>query len=152
MRYRRVGYRMAVVLAAQQPRALGTHWHGSSLSVAYEDTAWRPPVDIVETPTAVVVTVELAGIDQDAVDVLLYEDAIVIEGERRTPQLGEALYHAAEIRQGRFRVQVPLPAMVSSRGVQAHYERGLLTITLRKPPAARTPHHLRESTRLGGSH
>jgi HSP20 family molecular chaperone IbpA len=42
------------------------------------------------------------------------------------------VYHAAGIRQGPFRVELPLPAAVDADGVSATYDRGLLRITLPK--------------------
>ena len=46
----------------------------------------------------------------------------------RTP----AVYHTAGIRQGPFRVDLPLPAPVDPERVEARYDRGLLRITLAK--------------------
>ena len=42
----------------------------------------------------------------------------------------EALYHAAGIRQGGFRIALPLPARVDPERVEARSERGLLRLTL----------------------
>ena len=58
--------------------------------------------------------------------------ALVVEGHRRLPAHDEAVYHVAGIRQGQFRLEVPLPAPVDSDRVDASYERGVLRITLPK--------------------
>ncbi|MGH7278701.1 MAG: Hsp20/alpha crystallin family protein, partial [Candidatus Rokuibacteriota bacterium] len=88
-------------------------------------------VDLYETPEAIRVTAELAGVDEDDVEILLFDDAVVIEGTRILPACeGEALYHAATIRQGPFRLAVPLPAAVDTGAVEARLERGLLFVTL----------------------
>jgi HSP20 family molecular chaperone IbpA len=42
------------------------------------------------------------------------------------------VYHAAGIRQGLFRVELPLPAPVDPERVEARYDRGLLQVTLAK--------------------
>jgi HSP20 family protein len=42
------------------------------------------------------------------------------------------MYHAAGVRRGPFRVELPLPAPVDPEGVQTRYERGLLRITMPK--------------------
>jgi HSP20 family molecular chaperone IbpA len=42
------------------------------------------------------------------------------------------VFHAAGVRQGPFRLELPLPAPVDPDGVEARYERGLLRIALRK--------------------
>ena len=63
----------------------------------------------------------------------LFEDVLVVEGHRQLPSCREgALYHAAGIRQGPFRVELPLPAPVDPERVEARYDLGLLRITLPK--------------------
>jgi HSP20 family molecular chaperone IbpA len=47
------------------------------------------------------------------------------------------MYHAASIRQGPFRVELPLPAPIDPERVEARYDRGLLHITLAKRAEAR---------------
>ena len=47
------------------------------------------------------------------------------------------MYHAAGIRQGPFRVELPLPAPVDPERVEARYDRGLLRITLPEAREAR---------------
>jgi HSP20 family molecular chaperone IbpA len=99
---------------------------------------WRPDADTFETPTAVEVVVDLAGVEEDDFEVQLFDDALVVEG-RRQPLSGQegAVYHAAGIRHGLFRVELPLPAPVDPERVEARYDRGLLRITLPKRVGAR---------------
>ncbi len=85
MRYRRMHYRYAVVLANEQPRPLGDTWLTGRLGVVLAQPCWRPPADVYETADAIAVTVELAGMETDELDVLLYEDALIVEGQRRLP-------------------------------------------------------------------
>jgi HSP20 family protein len=133
MRYRRMHYRYAVVLATQQPRPLGDLWRGGRARVMLAQPSWRPPADIYETADAVTVTVELAGVEADELDVVLFQDALVVEGERRIPPGAPAgVYHAAEIRQGRFRLEVALPAVIDPERADARLERGLLHLALTK--------------------
>jgi HSP20 family protein len=97
---------------------------------------WRPAADVCETPDAITVTVDLAGADEQDIDIQLFENALVIEGERRpTAPPGEAVYHTAEIRQGPYRLEVLLPRPVDGDGVTADYDLGLLTVRL---PLARS--------------
>src|SRR5579872_7152306 len=107
MRYRRFSYRRTVVLSTSMPQPLGEIRQAERAGVRLDRTWWRPAADVYETPAAIIVTVELAGIDHEELDVLLYEDAVVFEGQRRLPT-GESggKYHAAEIRQGRFRLEL----------------------------------------------
>lgn len=133
MRYRRLSYRYAVVLAMGGPRPLGDLWGAGSDHVTVAPPRWRPPTDIYETPTAIRVTVELAGVDQEALSVLLYDDAVVIEGDRRLPACeASGVYYVAEIRQGPFRLEVPLSVPIDAERIEARYEHGLLQLMLLK--------------------
>ncbi len=132
MRYRRVSYRYSLVFAQGGPRPLGDTWRTQPVQLA--QPCWRPPADVYETERTVYVVVELAGVNQEDVEVLLFDDALVVQGDRRIPAADMAgMYHAAEIRQGPFRLEVPLSMLVDAERVDAVYDRGLLQITLDKP-------------------
>ena len=133
MRYRRLGTRYALILSGGQPAPLEDPWPAGRLQVTLAQPRWRPPADVYETARDVTVVVSVAGMDQDDFEVMLYEDALVIDGRRRLPAEPGAVYHAAEIRQGPFRVAVALPAAVDPQQVEARYDQGLLRIRLEKP-------------------
>jgi HSP20 family protein len=130
MRYRRLASRYTLLVAGGRAGAV-TAWRPGRIVLA--EARWRPETDVYETPDALSVTIELAGVDPDALEVLLFDDALVVEGERRLPP-GEApgVYRAVEILQGPFRVQVPLEGVVDAERVDARYEQGLLRITVPK--------------------
>jgi HSP20 family protein len=112
-------------------RAVG--WHSAALAVVFAPPRWRPNVDVCETSTALTVTVELAGVGADDVELLLYEDALVLEGERRLASCGaDGVFHEVGIRRGLFRVEVPLDVAIEAGDVDARQEQGLLYITLPK--------------------
>jgi len=95
--------------------------------------AWRPFTDIYETPRKIRVIVELAGVVPDALEVVLYDNALVVKGQRQLPVKNtQRTYHVAEIRQGPFCLEVPLTTAVDPEQVEVRYERGLLKITLIK--------------------
>lgn len=129
MRYRRFSYRYAVVITGQQPGLFGDPWQPARLVLA--QPSWRPPADVTETRDAFQATIELAGVEPEALDILVYEDAVVLEGQRRLPPSG-GRYLSAEIRQGPFRLELPLSAPVDPDAVEANYERGLLVMKLPK--------------------
>jgi HSP20 family protein len=115
---------------------------------------WRPAADVSESADRVEVIVDLAGVDEDDVEIQLFEDALVIEGVRRLPGSRRGMYHAAEIRHGPFRLEVRLPARADADRVEASYERGLLTVSLPKPGAAssnRGPDESREQAATAGT-
>ena len=138
MRYRRLSYRYAMVVGSGQTWPRFTElWPGERVRLLVQ-AGWRPDADTYETATTVEITVDLAGVDEDDFEVQLFEDALVIDGQRRLPGCDEAaVYHAASIRQGPFRLELPLPAPVDPERVEARYDRGMLRISLAKRPGAR---------------
>jgi HSP20 family protein len=132
MRYRHLSYRYAMVVRSGQMSPFGDIWQSDRLRLLVQ-TRWRPDADTYETATAVEVVVDLAGVDEDDFEVQLFDDALVVEGRRQPLACQEgAVYHAAGIRHGPFRVELPLPAPVDPERVAARYDRGLLRITLPK--------------------
>src|SRR5579871_5236468 len=51
---------------------------------------WRPPTDVYETPNRVVVKMELAGVPEEAIDITLYADRLVVSGARHDTPPGGA--------------------------------------------------------------
>jgi HSP20 family protein len=135
MRYRRVSYRYALLVMGNQDRAFGDALATLQPGVRFAQTSWRPPADVCEAESTIVVTVDLAGIDQDELDVVLFEDALIVEGSRRLPSDPGVVYHLAEIRQGPFRLELELPGSIDQERVDARYDQGLLRITLLKTEA-----------------
>jgi HSP20 family molecular chaperone IbpA len=101
---------------------------------------WRPPIDIHETPRAIQVKVELAGVREDHIEITLYDNALVIAGQRDDDiEQGESVYyHEAQVRYGPFRAAILLPLPVEREAVEATYENGFLRVRLPKalPEAA----------------
>lgn len=132
MRYRHSRYRYATVVH------FGSTWTPGGLMLADRlrllvEGRWRPDADSYETATTFEIIVDLAGVDEDDFEVHLFEDALVVEGHRRLPARQDGgVYHAAGVRQGPFRLELPLPAPIDGEQVEAHYDRGLLCISLPK--------------------
>jgi len=133
MRYRRLGYRYTMVMTTGDPAPFAELLRLGGQGMVLAQPQWRPEADVYETPAAIVAVVELAGVDEDAFEVLLFEDALVLEGHRHIPTCEDGgVYHAVGIRQGPFRLEVRLPVPVDADRVHARYERGLLWIRLPK--------------------
>jgi HSP20 family protein len=93
---------------------------------------WEPPVDILETETAVLALVALPGVDTDAAQAVIEGDDLVIAGTRSLPaELRTAVIHRLELPQGRFYRRVRLPAGRYS-DVRRAVVAGCLVITLQK--------------------
>jgi len=139
MRYRRLSYRYAMVMRSGQTTwpLHGELWQSERLRFLVQ-TRWRPDADTFETAAAVEIVVDLAGVDENDFEVQLFEDVLVVEGSRQLPAPKEAAtYQAVSVRQGPFRLEVPLPAPIDFEHVEARYDRGLLRITLPKRGGAR---------------
>ena len=132
MRYRRLSYRYTMMVPSGQRWPFPDTWESDRLRF-FVPARWRPDADLYETAETIEIMVDLAGVEEDDFEVQLFEDVLVVEGRRQLPSCEEgAVYHAAGIRQGPFRVELPLPAPVEHEQVDARYDRGLLRITLPK--------------------
>ncbi len=100
---------------------------------------WRPPIDIHETPEAIRVKIELAGVREESLDITLYENALVVSGQRENDIEPDEFvyYHEAQVRYGPFRADILLPFPIEQDAVQATYEQGFLRVRL--PKAALKP-------------
>jgi HSP20 family protein len=107
--------------------------------VAHHASAlWRPPIEVIETDDALVVTAEIAGMDEQALSVVVEGDVLSIRGERPDDREGERRqYREAGIAYGGFGADVYLPFPIDVDQAHAAYTMGFLRITLPKV-AART--------------
>jgi HSP20 family molecular chaperone IbpA len=132
MRYRHLSYRYEMVVRSGPAWAFGDVWQTDRLRLLVQGR-WRPDADVYETAATIEIVVDLAGVEEEDFEVLLFDDALVVEGRRQLPacQAG-GTYQEAAIRQGPFQLEVPLWAPVQPERVEARYDRGLLSITLPK--------------------
>jgi len=82
MRYRRLSYRYTMMVRSRPGWPLGDVWPSDRVRLLAR-VGWRPDADTYETATAIEVTVDLAGVDEDDFEVQLFEDALVVEGRRQ---------------------------------------------------------------------
>jgi HSP20 family molecular chaperone IbpA len=129
MRYQRLSYRYAMMFRSGATWS-GEIWESDRLRLLVEPV-WRPDADTYETATTIEIVVDLAGVDDEDVEVQLFEDALVVAGRRPVPAAREgAVFQLAGIRRGPFRLELPLSAPVDADRVEVHYDRGLLRVTL----------------------
>lgn len=140
MRYRQVTYRYIDGSQQQLERhyrqLLQEALRQSQEAIAQRSVAWRPLADIHESAESMTVKIELAGMSEEEIEVTLYEDALVVSGERHDDhEHGENLhYHEAQIRYGPFRLVVLVPSPIDREAVKARYENGFLWVDLLKLP------------------
>jgi HSP20 family protein len=116
-----------------QTGPFGDLWQSDRLRLQAQ-VRWRPDADTYETAAAIEIVVDLAGVGDDDFELQLFEDALVVDGRRQLPACEDdaAVYQSAGIRQGPFRLEVPLSAPVDAERAVARSDRGLLRITLPK--------------------
>ena len=92
-----------------------------------------PSVNVVKAEAALIVTVELPGMDENDIELSLTKDGLAIRGERRQmhEEGGEREWHYVESTYGTFERIVPLSDLVIDEDrVEATSAKGIVTITL----------------------
>ena len=96
--------------------------------------AWRPPVDIVDTTEAILIYVEIPGVDKDEVDIEVKDNVLTIRGERVVDsRIGNGSYYRSERVFGKFGRSFALPAMIRTDNIKANFKNGVLKISIPKP-------------------
>ncbi|MBV8696112.1 MAG: Hsp20/alpha crystallin family protein [Chloroflexi bacterium] len=140
MRYRHVTYRYIDGSQKQVEQhyrqLLNDVLRQSQQAMLQGSAVWRPLADILESSEMMAVKIELAGMKEEEIEVTLYEDALVVSGERRdTHEHQEHLwYHEAQVRYGPFRIEVFIPSPIDREAVTARYDNGFLWVDLPKLP------------------
>ena len=97
---------------------------------------WLPPLDVSETESDIVLSLDLPGVEQDSIDVEVDEGTVTIGGSReRVTREGERFYRV-ERRFGTFTRSVPLPPGIDESRIQAEYRDGVLEVRIPKPAQA----------------
>lgn len=96
-------------------------------------STWQPCCDMVETDDAIIVEIELPGMQREDVQVEVRGDHLRIAGERRlTTQRQGRNFHFVERHFGHFERQIPLPHSVDRSAIRADFSDGVLSVTLPK--------------------
>ncbi|MBE0480709.1 MAG: Hsp20/alpha crystallin family protein [Dehalococcoidia bacterium] len=107
--------------------------------VRFCSAAWEPPIDVYETDNEIVVLIELAGVKQSDIELMIDQDILTVRGERQkvVPIGGKRAYYLMEIGSGYFCRRIRLPVPVDGANVKATYESGFVEVVL---PKARAKH------------
>jgi HSP20 family protein len=97
--------------------------------------AWKPHVNVYETPDAFLVCVDLAGMKSEDIQVEAQGHHLVIRGRRTLPipenaPPNETRVHLMEIDSGAFCREIELQEPINNDRITAAYHDGLLWITL----------------------
>lgn len=113
------------------PRAKATA--GAVFGAVSADLAWTPQINCYQTPKALQVCVNLAGVPKEQIAVTVEPGRLVITGVRLVPEPADRETHCIrvmEIDHGRFERTVPLPEHIDLERVTSRYVDGLLWVEL----------------------
>lgn len=119
-------------------RAFDDVWHNYRMPAMFGgDGTLAPKIDIKETEAGLQVTAELPGVDEKDIAVELDGDRLSIKGEKKMEKdEAQKGYHLKERSYGMFQRILPLPFAPRAEEVQAQFAKGVLTVTLKRPPEA----------------
>ncbi|HEX2191517.1 MAG TPA: Hsp20/alpha crystallin family protein [Longimicrobiaceae bacterium] len=116
---------------------LGSGWGGR---LAGTDLLRTPEADVTESGDEIRVTMELAGLRPEDVEVNLEDNVLTVGGEKKEERREEGRdhrWHLSERRYGRFSRSFVLPRDVEQDGIRATFENGVLELTIPKSERAR---------------
>jgi HSP20 family protein len=91
-------------------------------------------MDLVETADHYVLRADLPGLGDEDVNVQLEDNVLTIAGERKNEQHAEQEgYYRLERAFGGFSRSLTLPDGIDPASIHAHFDRGVLEITIPKP-------------------
>jgi HSP20 family protein len=100
-----------------------------------------PRMNVTEDEDRIHVAVELPGMDEKDVEIVLSDNVLTIKGEKKVEtEETEKPYAYMERSYGSFRRSIPLDVEIVTDKVEATFEKGVLTIDLPKTAEAKKPH------------
>ena len=124
-------------------RSMDTAFNQSETAAAGpRGTYWVPDLDAWETEHAFVVTLDLPGVVSERVDITFERNTLTVSGVRepavKAAENGEFRLFFAERAVGPFSRSLRFPQYVEGDKISAHFDRGVLTITVPKAEAAKS--------------
>ncbi|MBP0021396.1 MAG: Hsp20/alpha crystallin family protein [Cyanobacteria bacterium SBLK] len=92
-----------------------------------------PSAEIEETSEAVLLKLEVPGIDAKDIEIQATAEAVSISGERKSEKKAEeGSVKRSEFYYGSFQRIIPLPVRIQNTNITAEYTNGILNLTLPK--------------------
>jgi HSP20 family protein len=111
---------------------------GRELATASTSPDWIPALDVYEAEDRLELTLELPGIDPDAVELTVEDSVLSISGTRQfRSDVSEENYRRVERRYGSFTRSLHLPPTADAEGIKASFDKGVLTIEVPKREEAK---------------
>jgi HSP20 family protein len=98
-------------------------------------TAVAPRIDVSETDSEIKIEAEMPGVEEKDVEVVLSNGRLTIKGEKKQEKEEKKKdYHLVERSYGSFARSISLPFEADPGHVKASFAKGVLTVTVPKPP------------------
>ena len=102
---------------------------------ALHSAGHAPKVEVQENGKTYTITVELPGVEQKDVKVLVEDDVLTISGEKKIERTDEKT-HYTERSYGSFTRSFTLPNDADREGISANFAKGVLTLQIPKSASA----------------
>ena len=100
--------------------------------------SFAPTVDIYEDEHNLILKLEIPGVKEEDLDVQWENNTLTVKGERKfEKEEKEENFHRIERRYGSFVRSFRLPNTVDGEKCEAHYDKGILKVTLPKRAEAK---------------
>ncbi len=100
---------------------------------------WQPSVDTYEKDNAIEIRAELPGVKKDDISIDVRNNILTLSGERNYDEdVNEENYYRRERFYGKFQRAFTLPDNVDADKIEAHFEDGVLKITVPKTEQSQT--------------
>jgi HSP20 family protein len=120
-------------LQREMERYLDHVAHKKPHTVVFSQRTWQPAVDVFECEDRVCAVVDLSGVKQEDMELIVGRSTLTLRGERRDPgERADRRFAVMEIPFGPFDRTLQLPAAVNPDEVSATYEAGFLRIDMPK--------------------
>ena len=92
---------------------------------------WFPAADVYETASAIIVCMDISGMEPESLVVMVEDSRVTVSGRRGyEPQDQVSNIHQLEIERGFFERSISLPKMVDVSRVVSESKNGFLLITM----------------------
>lgn len=100
-----------------------------------QTNSWSPVVDIIENDNIIILAAELAGVNEDEMEVSISDGILSISGVKKSLEeeySNDEYFYKIESFSGRFCRSFAIPANVDTSAVKASLKDGVLKIILNK--------------------
>jgi HSP20 family protein len=96
---------------------------------------WLPRIDVFDREAELVVRMEMAGVDPEAIDVTVEDRTLTVSGSRHFEEASEENgFHHREIVTGEFKRTLVLPDGLDATEISAKADNGILEVSIPRRP------------------